>query len=222
MHAQESIDEQKRRERVLARVALPEFFVWWQDLSREHIKSFKMRLRTATKEEQIQSFLKGNPLLLVQHLSRWHGRWAIPKVKLGKHVTDFLIASKSSIGFEWQAIELESPKAKMFTKAGNPTSSLTHAIRQIQDWRNWIERNRDTAVRSRDDGGLGLTDIQGEVPGLILLGRRSGHSDQTRSLRRRIAQETRIKIHSYDWLLGEAERWVAISSSMASRKKRYL
>ena len=132
-----------------------------------------------------------------------HGRWVIPKKRFGcEYVTDFLIGEKSSIGFEWYAIELESPKAKMFTKAGNPSKTLTHAIRQIQDWRRWLQLNQNYASRPRNESGLGLTDITADLPGLILIGRQANIDESSNGLRRQMVTDSRIKIHSYDWLLG--------------------
>jgi hypothetical protein len=140
-----SADWVKRREALLKRTPLREFFVWWQDITQKDVTALRRCVQNANREEDIQRFLTKKPLLLLQHLGGWHGRWVIPKKKLGaEHITDFVIGSKSSPGFRWVAVELESPKAKMFTKAGNPTAQLTHAIKQIQDWRSWIGFNRTT------------------------------------------------------------------------------
>lgn len=74
-------------------------------------------------------------MLLAQIVGGGHGRWVIPRQRLGaEHVTDFLVGEKSSIGFEWLAVELESPKARMSRKSGDPTQTLNHAVRQITDW----------------------------------------------------------------------------------------
>lgn len=141
-------------------------------------------------------------MLLAVQLGGGHGRWVIPKKRLGsEHVTDFIIGEKSSIGFEWYAVELEGPKAKMFTKAGNPTQVLTHAMRQIHDWRAWLQTNQNYAARPRKAGGLGLSDITTDLPGLILIGRRADIDESTNRRRRQMMQDSRIKIHSYDWLL---------------------
>lgn len=183
---------------------LGEFFVWWRDGSATKVQDFERCLSVATRESDLQEFLSSNPILLAQQLGGGHGRWVIPQKRLGsEHVTDFIVGEKSSIGFEWYAVELESPQAKMFTKAGNPTQKLTHAIRQIQDWRAWLQRNQNYAALPRIEGGLGLTDITANLPGLILIGRRKDIDESTKERRRQMANDLRIRIHSYDWLLSQ-------------------
>ena len=101
-------------------------------------------------------------------------------------------------------MELESPKVKMFTVKGDPTKELTHAIRQIQDWRSWLKSNRDYATRERNKHGLGLTDIDSNVPGLIFIGRRKDVDKSTDELRRQMVQDSNILIHTYDTLIDYA------------------
>lgn len=111
---------------------LRDFHVWWDEIKKDDFEKLEAGIESAKKEEDIQKILALIPLLLVQHLRGGHGRWVIPKQKLGaEHVTDFIIGERHSFGFDWTAVELESPKLKMFTKKGNPTEALTHAIRQM-------------------------------------------------------------------------------------------
>ena len=157
----------------------------------------------------MQRFLEANPRFLVQHLGEGRGQWVIPKRRLGaEYETDFLIAELDATGYVWYAVELERPQAKLFTAAGDPTKELTHAIRQIIDWRIWISRNRDYATRPVRDSGLGLIDIDPDLEGLIIMGRDADIDPATHELRRKICQTNRLKIHTYDWLLQVAEeRW---------------
>ncbi len=190
------------REQLLAITPMPEYFVWWFDIEDADVHAFACRLEIAQSEQDLQSFLEENPMLLIQHLGGGHGRWVVPRQRLGaEHVTDFMIGERHSLGFEWQAVELESPKATMFTRSGDPSHHLTHAIRQIQDWRAWLLRNQNYAARSREESGLGLTDIVANVPGLILIGRRDAVDERTRDRRRQMSNDLGIKIHSYDFLL---------------------
>ncbi|WP_144162839.1 Shedu anti-phage system protein SduA domain-containing protein [Paraburkholderia sp. BCC1885] len=185
-----------------ARDPLRDFFSRWDDVQPSDVQTLRHALDSATREEDIQQFLQKNPSHLIQHLGGGHGRWIIPKQRLGsEHVTDFMIADCDSMGFHWTAVELESPLATMFTKAGNPSATLNHAIRQIRDWRIWLSHNQNYAARMRSDDGLGLTDIDAEVPGLILMGRRATESEDTRHMRRRISRESKIEIHTFDFLL---------------------
>ena len=181
---------------------LREFFTWWDCIKNEDVQELKFAIDSAEREEDIQQFLQSNPKYLIQHLGGGHGRWVIPKKKLGsEYVTDFMIAEKHSFGFEWQAVELESPLRPMFNKNGDPSQYLNHAIRQIRDWRTWLNRNQNYASQRRDRGGLGLTDIDSSIKGLIFIGRRSELSDLCMERRRQMVQETNIRIHTYDYLV---------------------
>jgi hypothetical protein len=184
-------------------IPLPEFFVDWMNVPAGLLRRFRKCLSTAQREEDLQRFLSENLWLLAAQLAGGHGRWVIPKKRLGaEHVPDFLVGEKSSAGFEWFPVELKSPKAKMFTKAGDPTKHLNRALRQIHDWRNWLETNQNYAARPANDKGLGLADISARLDGLILIGRGADVDDSTNGLRREIRRSDRIKIHSYDSLLG--------------------
>lgn len=184
------------------KVPLPQFFIWPHKKSQDDVKSFLSILEKATDERSMQVYLEENPHILSQHLGGGHGRWVIPHKRLGdEHVTDFLIADKNSLGFHWYAIELESPTSSLFTASGDPSAKLTHAIRQISDWRVWLEKNIDYASRPRESKGLGLTDINGNILGLIIIGRRKSLNISTKALRRQLSENLGIEIHTYDWLV---------------------
>jgi hypothetical protein len=188
------------KDRIRKNDPLGEFLVFWNDFTEADRKAFRSTLSRAEREEDIQRFLSKNPMLLARQLRGGHGRWVIPKLRLGsQHVTDFLLGEKSSVGYEWHAVELESPRAKMFTIGGDPTQALTHAIRQIQDWRAWLQKNQNYAARSKSESGLGLTDIVSTLPGLILIGRREDIPEHTRELRQQMNHDLNIRIHSYDY-----------------------
>jgi hypothetical protein len=196
MSAQESFEEFQKND------PLHEHFVWWDDISSKDYETLQQAIDNAKREEDIQQFLQSNPHHLIQHLGGGHGRWVIPKQKLGaEHVTDFAIGQNSSIGYEWQAVELESPIKPMFNKNGDPSQFLNHAIRQITDWRAWLKSNQAYASRPRTENGLALTDIDSNIKGLILIGRRSNIDPETNQRRRQLVQNLNIEIHSYDFLL---------------------
>ncbi|WP_324097323.1 Shedu anti-phage system protein SduA domain-containing protein [Xanthomonas euvesicatoria] len=84
-----------------------------------------------------------------------------------------------------------------------------HAIRQIQDWRAWLTRNQNYAANPVALSGLGLTDINSSVPGLIVIGRRSAELHQHRERRRQMSQDLNIEIRTYDYLVDALEGRVA-------------
>jgi hypothetical protein len=187
----------------------PELFVPWEEITRYDIAAFESALNSARIERDMQLFLEANPRLLIQQINGGRNAWVIPQKRLGwEYVTDFMIAEKASTGFAWYAVELERPQAKIFTKKGDISAALNHALRQISDWRDWFSRNRDLAERPLNRSGLGLTDIDPEVEGLIIIGRDFDIDESTHERRRRLVRDRRVKIETYDWLLSQAKaRW---------------
>jgi len=185
---------------------LRDFFVFWDEIYKMHLSAFNHLLKTAKHESDWQKFFEGLPILLLQHMNGGHGRWVLPQKALGtEYRTDFIIGEKDSDGFHWQAVELESHNAKSFTKKGDYTKELTHAIKQIIDWRSWISNNIQYARNERNKNGLGLTDIVSNLPGLIIIGRRKDLLDENKYKRRDIGNQLNIKIHTYDWLYEQAK-----------------
>jgi hypothetical protein len=178
---------------------IPEFPI---DFFDDEYREFAELLGRATKEQHLQAFLQGHPRILVSHLTGHLGRWVVPQQRLGsQHVVDFMLAESSSLGFRWVAVELESPRVRMFTKRGDPTAALTHAIRQIQDWRSWLAQNLSYARRKTVRGGLGLFGVRSRLPGLIIIGRRCDLREQDDELRNQMCDDLGILIHTYDWLV---------------------
>jgi hypothetical protein len=193
----------------LADDPLRDFFVWWDEITRLGADELERVLDEAsrtprTAEAALQKYLEEHPLFLVQHLGGGHGRWVIPHPRFGNQlIPDFVIGERHSGGFEWTLVELESPTASMFNAKGDPSATLQHALRQLTDWRAWLEVNQNYAARPRSAGGLGLTDISPNSQGLILIGRTDSRDDVV-ARHRRLARDNNIKLHTYDWLVGRA------------------
>ena len=183
---------------------LREFHVQHMGLSVDVITAFERCLNESADEKPVQVFLEAHPGLLVQLLHA-APRFSLPRHRLGaEFVPDFIIGEHSSDGYNWLVVELESPRLSFFTNAGDPRARLTHAIRQIQDWRAWLHRNQNYASRTRAESGLGLTDITAIVPGIILMGRRALLDSETNARRRQMASDLKIRIHTYDNLIEAA------------------
>ena len=188
------------------KVPLKEYFVEWDDINSKHLSAFEHCFETFKHEHDWQEFFESIPLLLIQHMNGGHGRWVIPQKALGaEYRTDFVIGEEDSDGIHWQAVELESHNVKCFTKKGDYTKELTHAVKQIEDWRSWIRDNISYARNERNKNGLGLIDIVPDLPGLIIIGRRSDLEDKNKYKRRDIGNRLNIKIHTYDWLYEQAK-----------------
>ena len=130
-----------------------------------------------------------------------------------------MIDAAHSFGVDWIAVELESPRTSLFTKAGNPTATLTHAIRQIMNWRTWLTNNLSYATRPESEDGLGLSKLRSDVEGLILIGRRSKLSDSDNALRSQMSHDLNIAIHTYDYILDVARSKVEMFANRHKKRK---
>ncbi len=75
------------------------------------------------------------------------------------------------------------------------SSPTRHAIAQVHDWREWLTSNVAYAQSE-----LGLHGITNRSPGLVIIGRDDPSAERDAS-RSQSAEEGRIEIHSWDWLL---------------------
>jgi hypothetical protein len=126
--------------------------------------------------------------------------------QLGAFVPDFLAARTDSTGVRWTMIELQSPTATLFTRSGRPTKQLDEGLRQIRDWREWLMHNGEYARKPKASRGLGFNGLDHRADGLVIIGRGESRSTLDRQRLVPLAYESRIDIHSYDWLVREAQR----------------
>ncbi|WP_100485561.1 Shedu anti-phage system protein SduA domain-containing protein [Mycobacteroides abscessus] len=162
----------------------------------------RMALHSAEDEKPLQKVLENHPELLASLMPRNHGAWVIPQKRFGdRYVADFLVAGLDSHGLKWLLVELESPTALFYTQDGSYRQELRKGIRQIKQWRRFIELNLATARQRRRDDGLGLPGIRSNSPGLVLIGRRAHLDGEDDYDRQDTEAEHNIRIHTYDWLV---------------------
>lgn len=95
-------------------------------------------------EESIHQFIGANQHVL--DFLDWD-RWRWSKFPLGtSFITDFVSVGRYPYSNRPQPlitfVELERADVPLFTKAGDPAAFLTHALRQIHDWKGWVRENR--------------------------------------------------------------------------------
>lgn len=96
------------------------------------------------KEEHIHQFLNKNQNIVSFFSSN---DFVCSKYRLADaFIPDFLIIGREHFSNDIRAhvilMEIERSNIPIFTKTGDPTSQLTHAIRQVQDWKTWMKVNR--------------------------------------------------------------------------------
>jgi hypothetical protein len=167
---------------------------------RADIAEYKALLDARVSELCIHSFLSSHSCFFNGLLRLFGYSPLYSKVKLGHDFeVDFAWFDTGSDGPEWCLAEIESPTRSMFTKAGDPSAWLTHAIQQVCDWHSWIH----------DNGAYARSLMPYiEYPlGLVFIGRREELTSSTRKKLRRLCYGHRmsLEIHTLDWFISAAE-----------------
>ncbi len=159
-------------------------------------------LDDAEDERPLQRYLSKNRPCLASLVRSTYGTFVLSLPRLGaEFVPDFAIASADSLGVHWLLLELESPRAALSTQNGEPSAKLRTALRQVRDWRDWLEDNLDYARRSQAEHGLGLVGIDANADALVLIGTAEERHASFERFRRRSVIENRVSIHTYSWLV---------------------
>ncbi len=100
----------------------------------------KLEFLLEEPEEKIHKHIWENVFLLDKN---YQEAFFINKMPLGnEHITDFVVFGRrhysNSLAIHVTLIEIERADKKLFTKAGDPSAFLTHAVRQVQDWKTWL------------------------------------------------------------------------------------
>lgn len=98
------------------------------------------------REESIQKYLEENPQILTATfgMPEWAYNIVIPKFRFGSdYISDFVIITGQSYSYWIYLIELEPATEKIFNKNGNYAKRLNNAIKQVDEWGDWINRNEN-------------------------------------------------------------------------------
>jgi Domain of unknown function (DUF4263) len=100
-------------------------------------------------EIQIQEFIRSNKAyFIIGSLLKdffpfgHHDAFLVPEFPLGtSHRADYLLIGRSSDGFEFAFVELESPLGRTTLKNGDFGDPIRKGTSQIEDWEAWLESN---------------------------------------------------------------------------------
>ena len=96
---------------------------------------FESLLGDAQKEEELQIFIKQNPIVL--HATAE----LIPKKKLGEDfITDFVLVNPCDQGPSYTLVEIEKPSHPILLQDNSLSSQTNHAIKQTRDWDVWLRK----------------------------------------------------------------------------------
>lgn len=185
--------------------ALSEFELTSHIPSAEAIRQLEELLESGEqREEPFQRLITRHPALLAATVMGGWKTYVIPKPRLGsEYVPDFLVLGLNSIGPQWVTVEIEGARHPVVLQNGELPEQTRHAIKQIEDWRDWLTSN--VAYVQAEKGLHGLTN---RAPGLVVIGRRDP-APTRQSSRARVGEQARIEVHSWDWILRSAQNLAA-------------
>lgn len=151
--------------------------------------NFEYLLNDAEKEEELQVFIKENPMVLHPTAE------LIPKKKLGEDfITDFVLVTPSDQGPTYTLVEIEKSSHPILIKDNSLSSQTNHAIKQTRDWDVWLESNKAY--------------LQGKLPGfetplyLVVIGRGNILDDTAKAYLRSYNRDWKnIELLTYDDVL---------------------
>lgn len=119
---------------------------------------------------------------------------------------DYLLVGKSSNGYEFIFIELESPYGQVTNKDGDFGSVFRKGLKQVQDWDTWIEGNFHSLkliFNKYKNPDISLPEEflsfdKSRVHFMVVAGRRSDFNENTYRLKRKYLRNNNIKILHYD------------------------
>jgi hypothetical protein len=115
---------------------------------------FDAVLNGAGGERLAARFLKKNPVLVLWSFVRTggHSKYVLTEFPIGiKYRADFVVVFSYSGAWDVYLIELEPVKDPIITKAGLVSKRLNSAISQINDWAEYVERNRPQVQQDLSD-----------------------------------------------------------------------
>lgn len=184
-----------------------EKFIWWQALRTKEISTHYFDV--VLKWNELLSDKNNNEPIFLKFLHENAGMFfhdskrrliSISEFEFGADLrADFVICQdRSSYGFEYEFVEVESPNDSVYTKKGIPSSHLSEAINQIQQWRMWIDANRAEAKRILPSKSFIVAD-EPAFKYTIIIGRRDQSEDYLH-MRNNLGRQLGIEIRSFDHL----------------------
>lgn len=136
-----------------------------------------------------------------------HGAYLFPEFQLGSSFkADYLLIGKSSGGFEFIFVELESPYGNITLKDGQLGAEFRDGISQLEEWKRWLPSNYSAFGENLRKYKNPMLDLPEEFYVLdmsrfhyvVIAGRRTDFKDLTYTIKREKKKENDINIIHYD------------------------
>ena len=144
-----------------------------------------------------------------------HDAYIFPEFQLGNsHVVDYLLVGKSSDGWQFVLVELESVVGNITLANGDLGSSFRKGLTQLADWKSWIEARYSSFSETFNKLRQADKQLPPEFTQLdtsrfhyvVIAGRRTDFKEKTYQIRRKCQKESSELILHYDNLSDAAKR----------------
>ena len=183
------------------------------DVSRE----FQLLLDNSPIERVILNFINQNrhyfligAILKSSYFFGHHAAYAFKEFELPPNfIADYLLVGKSSGGYQFVFVELESPTGPIINADGTFGIAIRNGLKQIEDWDHWVDGNFSHlrlmfqkylgTEKSLPDEFITLDKTRIHYP--IVAGRRKDFKEKTYRLQRKMKRERNITLLHYDNLI---------------------
>lgn len=186
-------------------------FGWPADAKRPALDAFLSALESKS-EEAIQEALTENPYLIQFAVknSGHHGTWVFPKQMIKPRgadetpglIPDFLVVTRSSLGYFWRVVELKRFDTQFANKSGDGYSP--EGNRGVAQCNAYLAHFQDyiDAVRSN----IRVAELIQPEGALLLIGDSEKESEEQRKCRSNfVRNNSRIDVVSYRRIIGGLE-----------------
>lgn len=176
---------------------------------------------SSCRERQILNYINHTPAFHIvaamvrsicfvyDHMLRWNEVYLFPEFPLGTDwIADYLIIVRSSGGYELIFVEFESPYGNITTSDGSLGNTFIKGLRQIDDWKMWLESNYSTLESYFEHHAKRDIVLPREfhrydssrIHFVVVAGRRKDFSDKTYRIAREYRNQHRTQLFHYDRL----------------------
>lgn len=181
----------------------------------------KLLGNNAVTERSILDFIRDKKayfiigsILLNNYKFGHHETFLFPEFLLGNsYKADFLLVGRSSGGYEFVFVELESPVGRIATKNGDLGEVFRKGLSQIGEWNAWLEANyvslQETFQKYKHPE-ISLSDEfirldKTRIHYALIAGKRKDFSNKTYRIRREFIDKQKTTILHYDNLSEDAK-----------------
>lgn len=174
----------------------------------ELIKEYIDKLDQELEEKEYQDFLEVNTKFIPRHFVQNHGvhmSLVLRKLKISNDmITDFVILSKSSTGWNYILIEIEKPSSRFFKSGSTDVhSDFMGGVKQIKSWQSWFSKPENKAHFEAQLRFIKkpISNTPVDIKYVLVTGRRSEYEDSEDKIHTvRSYESDNFKIMSFDSL----------------------